>query len=175
MASSEANPKNTSTSPTPRAGRPFGLEDDPAVSSASDSLQIGPKGESSFAHLSELSLGRTAPKAASPLLGHRTALGKISISWSGNIQEDRPVPPGSPDRVASLQILTPKGSTGNEEELEVVDEIWDKTANMYKIVVSPGKLVFLSLVPQAEDAFEDCGKTLRVLACWQAKIESSFF
>ena len=69
MASSEANPKDTYTSSAPRARLPLGLDDDPTVSSASDSLQVGPKGESSFPHLSELSLGRTTPKTASPSPG----------------------------------------------------------------------------------------------------------
>ncbi|KAI9766556.1 MAG: hypothetical protein M1839_004883 [Geoglossum umbratile] len=188
MASSEANPKDTSTPSTPRARHPFGLDiysgldDDPAVSSTSDSLQIGPKGESSFPHLSELSLGRTTPKAASPSPGPHGSredqhflVGEYAVYRQPNcsqgiqfpaeypassnfgdsipqiplptadIQENRPAPcapPRSPDLLASLQIPTPKGSTGNEEEFEMVDEIWDKTTNMYKIAVSPGSTKF---------------------------------
>ncbi|KAI9763229.1 MAG: hypothetical protein M1839_006573, partial [Geoglossum umbratile] len=162
MASSEANPKDAYTSSAPRARHALGLDDDPAVSSASDSLQVGPKGESSFPHLSELSLGRTTPKAASPSPGPHSSredqhflVGEYAVYRQPNcsqgvrfpaeypassdfgdsipqiplptadIQEDRPAPcapPGSPDLLASLQILTPKGSTGNEEEFEMVDE-----------------------------------------------------
>jgi len=65
-------------------------------------------------------------------------------------------PPGSPDLPASLQVLTLEGSTGNEEEFKMVNEMyvcfpdlgeyvlilsfssWDQSANKYKIVESPG-------------------------------------
>jgi hypothetical protein len=71
MASSEANPNAASTSSTPRARYPFGINiysslgDDPAASSPSDSLDIGPKGESPFPRLGELSSGWMTPKVAS--------------------------------------------------------------------------------------------------------------
>jgi hypothetical protein len=146
MASSEENPKDAYTSSAPRARRPLGLDDEPAVPGTSDSLRVGPKGESCFPHL-EFSLERMTPKADSSSPGPHSSLedqhffvgdcavyrqpncsqGIPQILPPADIQEDRPipiVPPGSPDLVASLQILTLKESTGNEEEFEVVDEMY---------------------------------------------------
>ncbi|KAI9765003.1 MAG: hypothetical protein M1840_007925 [Geoglossum simile] len=165
MASSEANPMDASTS-TPRARPPLGLEDDPAVYSASDSLQIGPKGESPFSCLPDFSFGHTAPKAASSSLGPHGSredqhflVGKyavyrqpncsqgvqfpegeypVSRDFRNSVPQIPPPPPSSPDLPASLQALTLEGSTGNEKEFKMVDEIWDRSANKYKIVESPG-------------------------------------
>ena len=146
MAPSEANPNNGYTSSASRTRHPLGLNDDPTMSSTSDSLQVDPKEESSFPHL-EFSLERTTPKAASSslklhsfLINQHFFVGECAVYRQPNcsqgipqiplpadILEDRPipiVPPGSPDLATSLQTLTLKGSTRNEEEFEVVNEMY---------------------------------------------------
>jgi hypothetical protein len=104
----------------------FGFEDDPGMSNPSDSLQIGPKGESSFPCLSDFSRSATPIAGLSPLGLHSYSEGEYPASgdFKNSIPEIPPPPPGSPSLSASLQTLTLEGITGNEEDFKMVDEMY---------------------------------------------------
>ncbi|KAI9770681.1 MAG: hypothetical protein M1839_003065 [Geoglossum umbratile] len=118
----------------------FGPEDNPGMSNPSDSLRIGPKGESSFPCLSDFSRSATPMAGSSPLGLHSYSEGEYPTSgdFRNSIPEMPPAPQGSPSLPASLQTLTLEGITENEEEFKMVDEIWDQSANKYNIVESSG-------------------------------------
>ncbi|KAH0538355.1 hypothetical protein FGG08_005050 [Glutinoglossum americanum] len=108
----------------------FGLEEDSRMPNLSDSLRIGPKGESSFPCLSDFS------RSANPMTG--SLLPRLHRYLKEEYPASRDFSIGGSDLPGSLQALTLERSTGNKEEFMMVDKIWDQSANGYRIVESPG-------------------------------------
>jgi hypothetical protein len=110
----------------------FGPEDDHGMSNPSDSLRIGPKGESSFPCLSDFSRSATPMAGSSPLRLHSYSEGEYPVSgdFRNSIPEIPPPPQGSP-----LQTLTLEGITRDEDEFKMVDEMYVYFPNLEEYVL----------------------------------------
>ena len=135
----------------------FDLEDDPAMTNPSDSLRIGPKGESSFPCLSEFSFGGATPKAtlpssephappSSPGLLTNTGndlqnvdgpeslyrcFSEFSFGQAAPSSPSPYTPPDSPGLIASSQILTLGGDTEIKEKAGAFNGGFEIVYEMY--------------------------------------------
>ncbi|KAI9765402.1 MAG: hypothetical protein M1839_005506 [Geoglossum umbratile] len=140
MASSNEIPKTVSTSSTLYSEYQFKIlacsEDAVTAAGSPDSLGIGPKGKTSFPCLDDFSESTTLVAGSSPPEPHSPQADQhflCAVYRQPNSSQDVQFPEG--EYPASRDFRN--RSTGNEE-FKMVDEIWDQSANKYKIVEPPG-------------------------------------